>query len=95
MPEESNPITRRKLIATGGALAAVGVAVGAAIPITASTIASSNDSPSGPIPTDQIMVHLADARSGRFYLFVGENRGEFTDTALAAKVVDAANRAQQ
>src|SRR4051794_7317018 len=80
----TNGISRRKLIVTGGALAAAGVAVGVAIPLVTSSdshaAAAAGDAPA---PTDPVMLHMRDANSGQFVLFVGERRAEFTDRALA------------
>jgi hypothetical protein len=87
-----NGISRRKLIVTGATLAAAGVAVGAAIPLTTSAI-HDHASASGPAPEEPVMVHLKDAGSGQLDLFVGTRRISFTDRGIAAQLVKAANNA--
>jgi hypothetical protein len=84
-------ISRRKLIVTGATLAA-GVAVGAAIPITASAVHDHAGS-AGPVPQDPMMLHVRDANSGQLDLFVGTQRISFTDRDIAAKLIKAANSA--
>ncbi|HEU5475058.1 MAG TPA: hypothetical protein VFV67_30815 [Actinophytocola sp.] len=84
-------ISRRKLIVTGGALAAAGVAVGAAIPlVTSSDGHAAAAGGAAAAPTDPVMVHMRDANSGQFDLFIGERRASFTDRALAAQLARAA-----
>ena len=79
-------ISRRRLIVTGTTLAAAGVAVGAAIPLVTARDGHAEPGAAGPAPTDPVMVHLRNADSGDFVLFVGERRAEFTDRALAAQL---------
>jgi hypothetical protein len=83
-------ISRRTLIVTGTTLAAAGVAVGAAIPFMTAHDSHAEAGSAGPAPTDPVMVHLRNADSGEFVLFVGERRAEFTDRALAAQLSKAA-----
>src|ERR1700716_1934635 len=91
-------ISRRKLIATGATLAAAGVAVGAtgmgvARSAGHATAAASADG-SGPGAGEPVMVHLKDASSGQFDVFVGERHSTFTDRGMAAQVIQAASSAQ-
>ncbi|HET9142860.1 hypothetical protein [Actinophytocola sp.] len=83
-------ISRRRLIVTGSTLAVAGVAVGAAIPLVTGQDSHAEAGAAGPAPTDPVMVHMRNADSGEFVLFVGERRAEFTDRALAAQLSRAA-----
>jgi hypothetical protein len=78
-------ISRRKLIVTGATLAVAGAAVGAAIPLVTAHDGHA-ETGAGPAPTDPVMVHMRNADSGEFVLFVGERRTEFTDRGLAAQL---------
>jgi hypothetical protein len=96
-PAVESGISRRKLIATGGTLAVAGVAVGAA----GMSVVSSEHSASvastdagGPGTGEPVMVHLKDATSGQFDVFVGERHSSFTDRSMAAQVIKAASNAQ-
>jgi hypothetical protein len=92
LPERAEP-NRRKVILTGAGIAAAGVAVGAGVPL----VSSLSDDESGEAvaaPSKPVMVHLRDAASGRFDLFVGTERVEVTDRGFAARVSDAARRAE-
>jgi hypothetical protein len=96
-PVVESGISRRKLIATSGALAAAGVAVGVAgMSVVSSpehSAAASADA-GGPGTGEPVMVHLKDAGSGQFDVFVGERHASFADRAMAAKVIQAASSAQ-
>jgi hypothetical protein len=96
-PVVDSGISRRKLIATGGALAAAGVAVGAAGMSVVSSPehpAAAAAEPSGPATGEPVVVHLKDASSGQFDVFVGERHASFTDRTMAAQVIQAAANAQ-
>ena len=82
-------VSRRKLILTGASLAAAGVAVGAAaaIPLTAGD--DTAQTPVGDGPGDPVMVHLRDATTGRFDVFVGTRRIQLDDRAFAARLTSA------
>ena len=82
-------ISRRKLIVTGATLAAAGVAVGAAVPLTASAIHDH----SAPAPDAPVMVHLKDLASGQLDLFIGTRHVSFTDRGMAAQLARAAANA--
>ena len=88
-------LTRRKVIQTGAGIAAAGVVVGAGVPLVNSTLTS--DAESGePVaaPDKPVMVHLRDAGSGHFDVFVGTRRVQVTDRAFAARLSDAARKAE-
>ena len=87
-------ISRRKLMATGATLAVAGVAVGVAGTSVVSSIAASADGSGGSAPDEPVMVHLKDANSGQFDVFVGERHSSFTDRGMAAQVIKAASNAQ-
>ena len=88
-------VSRRKLIATGGALAVAGVAVGAAgMSVVSSPDHSASAQASGPGTGEPVMVHLKDASSGQFDVFVGERHSSFTDRGMAAQVIKAAASAE-
>jgi hypothetical protein len=97
-PGAESGISRRKLIAAGGTLAVAGVAVGAAGMSVVSSpehpAASASADPGGPGSGEPVMVHLKDANSGQFDVFVGERHSSFTDRAMAAQVIQAASTAQ-
>ncbi|MGH3995535.1 MAG: hypothetical protein ACRDSN_24095 [Pseudonocardiaceae bacterium] len=91
-------VPRRKVILNGAGLAAAGLVVGAAIPLTASAVSSrSTDSApqAGPgrVPQDPVVVHLRDANAGQFDLFVGTTHVRFTDRAMAARLTEVATNA--
>ncbi|HWM03317.1 MAG TPA: hypothetical protein VNP92_13375 [Actinophytocola sp.] len=94
MSQEQQPeaatggLSRRKVILTGAGLAAAGVVVGAAVPLATTQLADGNAVPESPAtnPTDPVMVHLRDAASGRFDVFVGTRRVQYTDRAFAARL---------
>ena len=95
-PVVQSGISRRKLIATSATLAAAGVAVGAAgmgVATSAGNPVAAADG-SGPGTGEPVMVHLKDANSGQFDVFVGERHASFTDRGMAAQVVQAASTAQ-
>jgi hypothetical protein len=89
---EPRTVSRRKLIVTGASLAAAGVAVGAAASIpfsshdTAGTAAPESPSENPKLP---VMVHLRDAVSGDFDVFVGTTRFKLNDRAFAARLTNA------
>jgi hypothetical protein len=86
-------ISRRKLIVTGATLAVAGVAVGAAVPLTASAIHDHSAASSAPAPDAPVMVHLKDLASGQLDLFVGTKHVSFTNRGMAAQLARAATNA--
>jgi hypothetical protein len=97
-PVAENGISRRRLIATSATLAAAGVAVGAAGMSVATSagnpVAAAPADGTGPGTGEAVMVHLKDANSGQFDVFVGERHASFSDRGMAAQVVQAASNAQ-
>jgi nitrous oxide reductase len=98
-PVARSGISRRKLIATSATLAAAGVAVGAAgVGVATSAghaaLAAAPADGTGPGTGEPMMVHLKDANSGQFDVFVGERHASFTDRGMAAQVIQAASTAQ-
>ena len=92
LPESAGP-NRRKVILTGAGIAAAGVAVGAGVPL----VGSLTDDESGEAvaaPSKPVMIHMADAASGRFDVFVGTAKVEISDLKFATSVSDAARRAE-
>jgi len=89
---EPRTVSRRKLIFTGASLAAAGVAVGAvaSIPFSANDSASAA-APGSPAdnPGLPVMVHLRDAATGDFDVFVGTTRFKLNDRAFAARLANA------
>jgi hypothetical protein len=89
---EPRTVSRRTLIFTGASLAAAGVAVGAAASIpfsgndTAGAAAPESPSENPKLP---VMVHLRDATSGDFDVFVGTTRFKLNDRAFAARLANA------
>jgi hypothetical protein len=90
-PERAVP-NRRKVMLTGAGIAAAGVAVGAGVPLVNSLSDESGDPVAA--PSKPVMVHMRDAASGRFDVFVGTERVEVTDRGFAARVSDAARAAE-
>jgi hypothetical protein len=89
--------SRRKVILTGAGIAAAGVAVGAGIPLVANQISDSDDGgfgEAGEAPKKPVMVHLKNASSGEFDVFVGTSRVTVTDAGFAAKLSKAAAQAE-
>jgi hypothetical protein len=89
---EPGIVSRRRLILTGAGLAAAGVAVGAAaaIPLSAgSDPAAELPAQAGGGPAEPVMVHLRDAATGQFDVFVGTRRLQLDDRAFAARLSDA------
>ncbi|MPZ84370.1 MAG: hypothetical protein GEV28_29850 [Actinophytocola sp.] len=90
--QRSGGVSRRKVILTGAGLAAAGVVVGAAVPLVTQSVADGSaevETPKG-IPTEPVMVHLRDAATGHFDVFVGTRRVQVTDRAFAARLAKAA-----
>ncbi|MFL6141926.1 MAG: hypothetical protein ACJ72N_08700 [Labedaea sp.] len=85
-------ISRRKLIVTGATLAVAGVAVGAAVPLTASAIRdnSATHDHAAPALDAPLMVHVKDLASGQLDLFVGTRHVSLTDRGMAAQLARAA-----
>jgi hypothetical protein len=84
--------SRRKVIISGAGLAAAGLVVGAGVPLATSQLAGGDHAePGSPVaaPTEPVMIHLRDAASGHFDVFVGTGRLQFTDRAFAARLSDA------
>lgn len=99
MAHEEQPaggVSRRRVILNGAGLAAAGLVVGAAVPLAASGISGGSAEPAatgtGPAaaPSDPVMVHLRDAGSGQFDVFVGTRHVQFTDRAFAARLTEVA-----
>jgi hypothetical protein len=86
---EPGTVSRRRLIFTGASLAAAGVVVGAAatIPLTAGD--NTAQMPDGAAPAEPVMVHLRDAATGRFDVFIGTRRIQLDDRAFAARLANA------
>jgi len=88
--QQSSGVSRRKAILTGAGLVAAGAVAGAAgglvtERVVEGSLAAPKDNPKVPV-----MVHLRDARAGKFDVFVGEVKVELIDTNFAAKLVRAA-----
>jgi hypothetical protein len=90
-PQEPRAVSRRKLIFTGASLAAAGVAVGAVASIPFS---ANEDTAAGPAtnPAEPVMVHLRDAATGKFDVFIGTRRIQLDDRAFAARLTNAVER---
>lgn len=86
-------ISRRKVIATGAALAAAGVAVGAGGTLLVTDHSGQSNAAGAAQPDEPVMVHVKDAQSGQLDLFVGTRRLSFTDRGMAAQLVKAAENA--
>jgi hypothetical protein len=88
---EPGTVSRRRLIFTGAGLAAAGVVVGAAatIPLTAGDNTAQMPDGPGANPTEPVMVHLRDAATGRFDVFIGTRRIQLDDRAFAARLASA------
>jgi hypothetical protein len=86
-------LTRRKVIVTGAAIAAAGVAVGAGGALLASDHSGPSRVAGAAQPSEPVMVHLKDAQSGQLDLFVGQRRLSFTDRDIAARLAQASNDA--
>ncbi|MGH3761483.1 hypothetical protein [Actinophytocola sp.] len=84
-PVRTGP-TRRKVILTGAGIAAAGVAVGAGVPLVAAQLSGAESGEPVAGPEKPVMVHLRDAASGRFDIFVGTERIELTDPAFASRL---------
>jgi hypothetical protein len=84
-------VSRRRLIFTGAGLAAAGVAVGAvaAIPLATNDNEAQMPEGAGATPAEPVMVHLRDAVTGRFDVFVGTRRIRLDDRAFAARLANA------
>ena len=84
-------VSRRRLIFTGAGLAAAGVAVGAAaaIPLTADDNTAQMPDGRGSTPAEPVVVHLRDAATGQFDVFVGTRRLQLDDRAFAARLANA------
>ncbi len=100
MTHEQQPGTagssRRTVILTGAGLAAAGVVVGAGVPLATSRSAGGRTEAGRPVaaPAEPVMVHLRDASSGNFDVFVGTRRIRFTDRAFAARLSDVISDAE-
>jgi len=94
-PERAG-LNRRKVILTGAGIAAAGVVVGAGVPLVSSQLASGEAESGEPVaaPSKPVMVHLRDASSGQFDVFVGTERVQVTDRAFAARLSSAARKAE-
>jgi hypothetical protein len=79
---EHQGVSRRRLI-KGAGIAAAGAVVGAAVPLAVSEFGEPSASGT---PEQPVMVHLRDARTGSFDVFVGTRRVEMTDRAFAARL---------
>lgn len=95
--EQSGPrsggVSRRKVILTGAGLAAAGVVVGAAVPLVTAQQAADGSAEvetQTANPAEPVMVHLRDAVTGHFDVFVGTRRVQVTDRAFAARLAKAA-----
>jgi hypothetical protein len=93
LPERAGT-NRRKVILTGAGIAAAGVAVGAGVPLVGSQFSEAESGDPVAAPSKPVMVHLRDAASGRFDVFVGTERVEVTDRGFASRVSDAARTAE-
>jgi len=88
-------LSRRSVILKGAGLAAAGVVVGAAVPLAAEEFSNQPDQSertesAAAGPSAPVMVHLRDARTGNFDVFVGTRRVEVTDRAFAARLTQLA-----
>lgn len=98
-PERAGP-TRRKVILTGAGVAAAGVVVGAGVPLVGSQLAGGEATAGAgsaePVaaPAKPVMVHLRDAASGQFDVFVGTEKVQVTDRAFAARLAGAARKTE-
>jgi hypothetical protein len=86
-------LTRRKVIVTGAAIAAAGVAVGAGGALLVSDHSGPSEVAGSAQPGEPVMVHLKDAQSGQLDLFVGQRRLSFTNRDIAAQLAQASNDA--
>jgi hypothetical protein len=84
--QQRDGMSRRGLL-RGAGIAAAGAVVGAAVPLT---VAEFGETRAAGAPELPVMVHLRDARSGSFDVFVGTRRVEMTDRAFAARLADLA-----
>jgi hypothetical protein len=100
MTHEQHPeragLTRRKVILTGAGVAAAGVVVGAGVPLVSSLQADGTAAAGEPVAAvdKPVMVHLRDARAGRFDVFVGTERISLTDRAFAARLSGAVSKSE-
>lgn len=92
--QQPSGVSRRKAIMTGAGLVAAGAVVGATGGLVATQVAEGG-SLAAPKenPKVPMMVHLRDARDGKFDVFFGETKVEIVDTNFAAKLVQAAAKA--
>jgi hypothetical protein len=101
MTHEQHPeragLSRRKVILTGAGVAAAGVVVGAGVPLVSSLhtdgTAQAADGQTA-APDLPVMVHLRDAKAGRFDVFVGTERIPLTDSAFAARLSGAVRKSE-
>jgi hypothetical protein len=101
MTHEQHPeragLSRRKVILTGAGVAAAGVVVGAGVPLVnslqtdGSAEAADGQTAAPDLP---VMVHLRDAKAGRFDVFVGTQRVQLTDRAFAARLSGAVSKTE-
>ncbi|HZM78898.1 MAG TPA: hypothetical protein VFC19_24480 [Candidatus Limnocylindrales bacterium] len=87
-------VSRRKAILTGAGLVAAGAVAGATGGVVTTRLAEGGLlSAAKENPKVPVMVHLRDAPSGQFDVFVGADKVTIIDTDFAAKLVKAADAA--
>jgi hypothetical protein len=89
--QHSKGVSRRKAIVTGAGLVAAGAVAGAAGGFVTQQLADGGSlSTPEKNPEVPVMVHLRDAHTGEFDVFVGETKVPVKDVNFAAKLVKAA-----
>jgi hypothetical protein len=88
---ESAGLTRRKVIVTGVSAAAAGVVLGAGATVvgTQLTGGEAEATEGAAAPDKPVMIHLRDAATGHFDVFVGTERAQVTDRGFAARLSQA------
>jgi hypothetical protein len=88
---ENAGLTRRKVIVTGVGAAAAGVVLGAGATVVGSQLAGGEAAATegAAAPGKPVMIHLRDAGSGHFDVFVGTERTQVTDRGFASRLSQA------
>jgi hypothetical protein len=93
-PQQAQRVSRRSMLRGAAAAGAAGVAAtalaGMAGPALASASTRADDRPLGDNESsDEVVVHVKNARAGEIDLFRGTSHVQLTDRALAARLVRA------